>query len=215
MNIIRRFKKLFDKLKFKNSLSKIIEYKNIDGWLTDNEAFGLYSIAEKIRRNGTIIEIGSWKGKSTFCLAKGLKKGKIFAIDPFNAEGEPGSKEIYENAKGEVPLFEQFVTTMKKYGILDKIEPLKGFSNQFLNQFEEIDFLFIDGDHSIEGCDFDFTHFSPYVRKGGFIAFHDYDPDRSDLGPTWVINNRLANGEYEFYKKYDTLWIAKKSENVI
>ncbi len=210
MSIIGRVRSRFEKLRFRYTISKIIEYRNIEGWLTDNEAFGLYIVAEKVKRNGTIVEIGSWKGKSTFCLAKGLKSGKIFAIDPFNAEGEPGSKEIYENTQGEVPLFEQFIATMKRHGLLDKIEPLKGFSNQFLNHFEQIDFLFIDGDHSIEGCDYDYTHFSRFVKTGGYIAFHDYDPGRVDLGPTWVINNRLTNGEFKFYKRYDTLWIAKK-----
>jgi predicted O-methyltransferase YrrM len=37
----------------------------------------------------------------------------------------------------------------------------------------ELDFLFIDGDHSYEGVREDFMMYSPLVRKGGLIAFHD------------------------------------------
>jgi cephalosporin hydroxylase len=37
----------------------------------------------------------------------------------------------------------------------------------------EIDFLFIDGDHSYEGARADFEIYGPKVRKGGVIAFHD------------------------------------------
>jgi predicted O-methyltransferase YrrM len=43
----------------------------------------------------------------------------------------------------------------------------------------KIDFLFIDGDHLYEGVAKDFENYSPLVRKGGAIAFHDiraYDP---------------------------------------
>jgi predicted O-methyltransferase YrrM len=40
-------------------------------------------------------------------------------------------------------------------------------------QGQELDFLFIDGDHSYEGVREDFMMYSPLVRKGGLIAFHD------------------------------------------
>ena len=36
-----------------------------------------------------------------------------------------------------------------------------------------VDFLFIDGDHTYEGVKADFEMYSPLVRKGGLIAFHD------------------------------------------
>jgi len=38
---------------------------------------------------------------------------------------------------------------------------------------DEIDVLFIDGDHSFKGVKGDFEMFSPLVRPGGVIAFHD------------------------------------------
>jgi len=38
---------------------------------------------------------------------------------------------------------------------------------------KEIDFLFIDGDHSYSGVKSDYEMYSPLVRKGGIIAFHD------------------------------------------
>lgn len=37
----------------------------------------------------------------------------------------------------------------------------------------KLDFLFIDGDHSYEGVKRDFEMYSPLVRGGGVIAFHD------------------------------------------
>ena len=40
-----------------------------------------------------------------------------------------------------------------------------------------IDFLFIDGDHSLFGVMNDYVRFSPLVKKSGVIAFHDINPD--------------------------------------
>lgn len=36
-----------------------------------------------------------------------------------------------------------------------------------------IDFLFIDGDHTYKGVKQDFEMYSPFVKKGGLIGFHD------------------------------------------
>jgi len=41
---------------------------------------------------------------------------------------------------------------------------------------EGVDFLFIDGDHSYEGVKKDFEMYSPLVKNGGIIAFHDIVP---------------------------------------
>ncbi|MEM4674909.1 MAG: class I SAM-dependent methyltransferase, partial [Nitrososphaerota archaeon] len=40
----------------------------------------------------------------------------------------------------------------------------------------KLDFLFIDGDHTYEGVKRDFEIYSPLVRRGGIIAFHDIVP---------------------------------------
>lgn len=54
----------------------------------------------------------------------------------------------------------------------------------------EIDFLFIDGGHHYDEVKNDFQRFSPLVRKGGIIAFHDIDvnllwEDHKDVNQFW------------------------------
>ena len=39
--------------------------------------------------------------------------------------------------------------------------------------YADVDFFFIDGDHTYEGVKQDFEMYSPFVKKGGCIAFHD------------------------------------------
>jgi len=38
---------------------------------------------------------------------------------------------------------------------------------------DKVDFLFIDGDHSFQGVKEDWIAYSPLVRKGGVVVFHD------------------------------------------
>lgn len=62
-----------------------------------------------------------------------------------------------------------------------RLELIKGNSHDFVIQdrLEQVldglmvDFLFIDGDHTYKGVKQDFEDYSPYVRSGGLIAFHD------------------------------------------
>lgn len=46
-----------------------------------------------------------------------------------------------------------------------------------LLQGHRLDLLFIDGDHSYDGVKADYTHYSPLVRPGGLIVFHDIVQD--------------------------------------
>lgn len=45
----------------------------------------------------------------------------------------------------------------------------------------KLDLLFIDGDHTWEGVSSDYRLYSPFVRPGGVIAFHDIQPGLENL----------------------------------
>lgn len=197
-----------------NKLKKIAFYKEIDGWLTSNEAVVLYSIARKLNKNSLSLEIGSWKGKSTYCIAEGLVGGKLIVIDPFNASGgnDADSEEAYLKKMGDAnSLLEIFIDNMKKRNVLNKIEIKKGYSQEFSNEVGTLDFLFIDGDHTIEGCKADFDLYAHKIKKGGYIAFHDYDKNRPKLGPTYVVHNHILNSNiFAFFGLFDSLWVGVK-----
>ena len=57
----------------------------IEGWLTDREVDFLHQTARDCAGDGVILEIRSYKGKSTVCLAKGSQAGShvhVYAVDP-------------------------------------------------------------------------------------------------------------------------------------
>jgi cephalosporin hydroxylase len=68
-----------------------------------------------------------------------------------------------------------------------------------------IDVLFVDGDHTYAGVARDFEMFSPLVRPGGIIGFHDIVPDFktrfgiqtiSDVGEVPAFWNKLKDSGY-------------------
>ena len=62
-----------------------------------------------------------------------------------------------------------------------------------------VDFLFIDGDHTLEGCNADYNMYAPMVRPGGVIGFHDiYD---GNVRATWR----------EMVRRYPTIQIQNKN----
>jgi predicted O-methyltransferase YrrM len=55
----------------------------------------------------------------------------------------------------------------------DSHDPITRARAEELLEGRPLDFLFIDGDHSREGVWADFELYSPLVRTGGIVAFHD------------------------------------------
>lgn len=69
---------------------------------------------------------------------------------------------------------------------------------------EQVDLLFIDGDHTEEGCWADWVDYGGLVRPGGLVAFHDVlaHPQHPDVGVhrVWRRVKRTNDGrrEWEF-----------------
>jgi predicted O-methyltransferase YrrM len=188
----------------------IRRYRDIDGFLTEREAPALFRAANRLPTGATVVEIGSWKGKSTFCLARGLRPGgRVHAIDPFDGFGEPGSAEIYAAERGPQRLRRQFEENIAP--VRNVVEVHQGYSREFVGRFPTIDLLLIDGDHSAEGARYDFEHFTAPIPVGGWLMFHDYYPDRPDLGPSWVVEHLAkTDGRFREFTRADSLWIGRR-----
>lgn len=70
-----------------------------------------------------------------------------------------------------------------------------------LRPLAPFDFAFIDGDHSYEGVKSDWLMYSPLIRRGGLVAFHDTWPnhDRHEPGVVrWVdeLRHHLPSMEW-------------------
>jgi predicted O-methyltransferase YrrM len=205
---------LIKKIKRFAATKPVRGFEDINGWLSDKEAMALYELASSLPDDAVVVEIGSWQGKSTYCLARGLRSGMIHAIDPFDSAGESGSDLLYVNRASmlDKSLLETFKNNLQRGGLLKKVSIHHGYSKDFVGNFESIDFLFIDGDHSVEGCLFDYEKFSPAIRIGGLLGFHDYQPKRHDLGPTMVIDTKVRpSGKWVHLVSADSLMVFRRN----
>jgi predicted O-methyltransferase YrrM len=56
---------------------------DVDGWMTEGQGRALFDAARSCRPGGTIVEIGSFQGRSTIVLASAAAEGvEVVAIDP-------------------------------------------------------------------------------------------------------------------------------------
>jgi predicted O-methyltransferase YrrM len=144
---------------------------DVPGWLTDEEGEALYELARACTGRGVIVEIGSFKGKSTVCLGLGSQSGAsvpIYAIDPHQER------------------FPEFKTNVQRAGIEELVRPVPSLSQPAADGFDEpIELLFVDGSHEYELVLEDFEKWVPKVVDGGWVAFHD---------TTWTAGPRKVVG---------------------
>lgn len=109
-----------------------------------------------------ILEIGVYSGGS-FALWCALASGKKIGIDSGSIGG---------------PIHQNIADFQARF---DQVEIIKGDSHdestkqELLSrlQGEPLDFLFLDGDHTLAGVSLDYQMYAPLVRSGGWIGFHD------------------------------------------
>ena len=164
---------------------------SVEGAIDRDEGELLYQLAAEIAE-GCIVEIGSYRGRSTVALALGSQVGHnppVYAIDPHEQYvGVLGGNFGPEDRLA-------FYRNMLKTGCVRSVRLINlGSDEVALAWSRPIGLLWIDGDHSYEAVKTDFENFSKHVITGGYIAFHDSLD--TDLGPARVIDEISAVGDY-------------------
>lgn len=141
-----------------------------------------------------VVEIGCFLGVSSLWIGAALeknRKGILHSVDLFRPKGPrpPFHWGFLENPK-------EFVDNkIKKAGLDKRITFFEMKSADFGDAIgkhtnQKIDFLYIDGDHSVGGCLDDFITYYPHVRVGGKILLHDIYPENCGWhGPRYVLDN--------------------------
>lgn len=138
----------------------------IDGWLSDAQGCALFQAAAATTGKGLIVEIGSWKGRSTVWLASGarLAGARLYAIDPHTRSHEDPDANT----------FGEFRTNLTRAGVDDLVEPLVMTSPEAARTLHgPVELLFVDGDHSYAAVRRDADLWLPRLVDGGVVMFHD------------------------------------------
>ena len=152
---------------------------SIEGFLDPIEGYALTILAQHAPGTGSIVEIGSYAGKSTAYLAQGAKRArreKVVAVDHF--QGSPEHQKDGEFESGHIAdgvgLFEVFQKNLKSTGIDDWVHVIRADSAEANKSWSHpIRLLFIDGDHSYEASRQDYESWSRWLTPEGLVAFHD------------------------------------------
>lgn len=140
----------------------------------------------------SVLEVGAAYGYSTVVLAQ--EAHWVVSVDPHITHNSYGTLSANINA----------------YGLAGKVEIRKQFSRDVLPGLIvtdlPYDLVFIDGDHTAAGVEFDLTCAFQLVKPGGFIAVHDVLEQCCcpDVGPT--LNRLLADRAYaQTYEIVDSM----------
>jgi len=104
--------------------------------------------------------------------------------------------------KWKIPFYKSFARDRQSIWLIrgDSHDPMTLREVKTILGTRELDFLFVDGDHTYWGVKRDYEMYSPLVRKGGIIAFHDIVPDqyesRCQVSRFWnEVKSNHARGE--------------------
>ena len=162
--------------------------------ILDEEVPVLQNLAKEVPEDGTIVEIGSAFGFSICKMAEVCRESvTLHAIDPWSLidQGAQRRREA---------LFDLAILRF------DNIKKIKAFS-QDVEWNEEIDLLFIDGNHFHPHVDNDYLKFSPFVKRGGFLVFHDYKEERVPDVAEVVDELAIPSNLWEWEVKH-SMWIG-------
>ncbi|MGL4464097.1 MAG: class I SAM-dependent methyltransferase [Planctomycetia bacterium] len=160
----------------------------------ETEVLQLASFLSALRPRN-VMEIGTDRGGLFYLLTRMASGTKVSLDLPGGPWGSIPSGEVEDRDRRILQWDDQIVLIRRDSHSDEAVEVLRSRTR------EPFDFLFIDGDHSLEGVVDDYTRYSPFVRKGGWIAFHDINdtPEHRSagvhVGPFW---NSLVGDKIEF-----------------
>jgi hypothetical protein len=169
----------------------------VEGWLTDDQARVLRDAAAALTPPGRIVEIGSFRGRSTIELAKAAPPGvEVIAIDP-HAGTDRGPQEIETSAATGDADHERFLANLESAGVRERVRHVREFSHDAHAAVEgEIDLLYVDGAHRYRPARDDIVSWGARVKPGGRMLIHD---SFSSIGVTGAICRVLvAGGEFAY-----------------
>ena len=165
---------------------------DVEGWMSPGQASTLYDAAHRCPAGGTIVEIGSFQGRSTIVLASAaLPDVSVIAIDP-HAGNDRGPQEIDGYADAAADDHAVFLANLERAGVADRVRHIRKFSDDALADVDvPIDVLYIDGAHRYGPARADIRDWGARVSDGGTMLIHD---SFSSIGVTLAILRELLLG---------------------
>ncbi|WP_263792004.1 class I SAM-dependent methyltransferase [Salinibacter sp.] len=165
------------------------------------------AIARYAQGRERAVEIGVYEGVNTRVIAESIRKdGVLYAIDPFFTGALPISWcEIIARHN------------VRRSDAAEKVQFVKALSWKACEELDgTFDFVFVDGDHSLDGIKRDWTDWSRRVQLGGIIALHDtaipdHDSSVKELGSYQYFQEEIRSDErFKVVDRVDSLNVLER-----
>jgi predicted O-methyltransferase YrrM len=166
-------------------------------------------LAWRAPRGGSIVEVGSFCGRSAAAWAASAPETKIYCIDTWTLDfadlGPQGVKTIGgDHSRYRGTAKQTFDEMAKRF---KNIIPLQGSSTTEWN-LKPADLVFIDGDHGQAAVTSDLEHWSKRLSSGGLLCGDDFRTEASWITVIKAVTNfALARGYDLFVPRGTTIWV--------
>jgi len=149
-------------------------------------------------------EIGTLYGINAHAILSTLSINKLYLIDPYALYPEyldiqtPFAWRAERHANSLLLPFQ------------DKITKLKKFSSEAVSDIpDELDFIYIDGNHSYEFVKADIENYWPKIKKGGVLGGHDYYNSGKAREVKRAVDEFVEKNKLKLYAEDIDWWIVK------
>lgn len=180
--------------------------KQVQGWFTPDGLKAMLRLALQVPEGGVIVEVGVWKGMSFVGMGVATEGRRHVGVDHFKGSNETWHQEDPDIGR----LREVFEANLEKFGMSDRVEVMAEASLDAAKQFadESIDLLLLDASHETADVMADTDAWWPKIKKGGRMAFHDWEK-------AWVKEAILAGAKkwkWNGLEKAPFLYVARKKK---
>ena len=170
---------------------------HIPGWMQDIE---LYWLEEQAKFYDTIVEIGSWKGRSSYALASNCE-GKVYCVDHYQG----GYSDTY-SVNGDEKAKKEFLKHMRPFLKSGKATLLEMTSEEAAAKCDgRVDMVFIDGAHDYASVKKDIMAWLPNTRL--LMCGHDYDVEDVKKAVDEIFGKAVVKG-------FGNIWCVETAQGV-
>lgn len=178
----------------------------LEGLIPAEVGEALHNYASLVDSAFAIVEIGSYKGKSTCYLAEGARSGcgaHVWAVEPWDLPGNVTGRFGFAQESTKQAFFQQ----VKAMGLDDQITVIQAFGADAAENWRgpRVGLLYIDGDHSASSVRRDFEAWRRHLVPGATVVFDDLDTKR----------NPGVRRVFDDFKRREILeWCTKQAERL-
>lgn len=172
-----------------------MDFPDIGGWMSPGERNWLYERAKEMR---SIVEVGSWKGRSTYALLSGCP-GTVYAVDTW--KGSPDEINSSHKEATQHDIYDDFI---KNVGHFRNLVAVRKDSVEASKEIPTVDMVFIDGCHQYDAVKHDIAAWLPKTVK--LICGHD----KNQAGVPAAVKEAFGDTE-----SVETIWFVRLKEKTM